>query len=204
MDPEERRAAIADAVVTVIARGGTDQATFANVAKEAGLVVGSVRHYFDSQAAMLGFAMRRLAEGIRGRVLRTAEPAFAASAAPDLRDRRAITVQILCETLPLDEPRRRETSAWLALSISALTRPELSPIVDEFHSGVRSLVREVLTRVREAGHLAGGDAEFDLDVEGLSALLDGLATDAALRPDHYSADLLEGVVRRHLERLDGR
>lgn len=203
VDAQQRRSAIADATITVIARAGVDHATLANVAREAGLVIGSVRHYFTSQADMVSHAMRQLSDRIAGRVLRVAEPVIGNAEDLDPGRRRAITDEVFCELLPLDEPRRREAMAWLALSVSAVNRPDLRPVVDELHDGIRTLTRTVLRTIRTRGRLDVDDETLELEVERLAALLDGLATDAVLSPHRHPPDQLRAVLRHHLNRLVG-
>ncbi len=203
VDAEQRRSAIADATITVIARSGVDHATLANVAREAGLVIGSVRHYFASQPEMVSYAMRWLSDRIAGRVLRIAQPVIsdAEGLAPDRR--RAITDAVFCELLPLDEPRQRETMAWLALSVTAVNRPDLRPVVDELHDGLHTLTRTVLRTIRTRGGLDVDDETLELEVERLVGLLDGLATNAVLCPHRHPPEQLRAVLRHHLDRLVG-
>ncbi|TWS23626.1 TetR family transcriptional regulator [Tsukamurella sputi] len=200
VDPAERRNAIAAAAIETIARGGLDKATLANVAAQAGLAVGSVRHYFEGQASMIEFAMRWLADRIGARVLAIAGPVLAGEVGT-MAERRRATVDLLCELLPLDETRRREVTAWLALSAAAVYRPGLRPIVDDMHESVRGLTRVIVERSRAAGLSDGDDADLDADVERLAALIDGLAVDAILRPDRYSPQRMRSVVERQLDRL---
>lgn len=203
VDAEHRRDVIADATITVIARSGVDHATLANVAKEAGLVIGSVRHYFAGQADMVSFAMRRLSDRIAGRVLRIAEPVIGNAEVLDAGRGRAITEEVFCELLPLDEPRQRETMAWLALSVTAVNRPDLRPVVDELHDGIRTLTRTVLRTIRTRGSLDIDDETLELEVERLAGLLDGLAANAVLCPHRHPPDQLRAVLRHHLDRLVG-
>ncbi|MGZ9838673.1 TetR/AcrR family transcriptional regulator [Tsukamurella ocularis] len=199
VDPDQRRDEIATAAIALIARGGADHATLANVAAEAGLAVGSVRHYFAGQAAMVEFAMRRLADRIGERVLAIARPVLDGEVS-DPHERRRATVDLLCELLPLDGLRRREVTAWIALSAAAVYRPDLHPIVDELHAAVRAVTRVIVERSRAAGLSDGTEEDLDLDADALAALVDGLAVDAVLYPDRYPPERLRRVVERHLDR----
>lgn len=60
VDPGARRRAVADAVLRVIGREGVEGASLRNVAEEAGLAIGSVRHYFRDHDELLLFTMREL------------------------------------------------------------------------------------------------------------------------------------------------
>jgi AcrR family transcriptional regulator len=77
VDPGQRREAIADAVLAVVAREGLSAATLRNVAAEANLAIGSVRHYFDSHDELIIFAAQELDRRISRRVRAHAEQIFA-------------------------------------------------------------------------------------------------------------------------------
>lgn len=198
VDPEERRNEIAAATIATIARGGLDHATLANVAAEAGLAVGSVRHYFAGQASMVEFAMRWLVDRIGARVLAIAGPVLAGEVS-EMAERRRATVDLLCQLLPLDETRRREVAAWLALSTAAVYRPDLCPMVDDMHAAVRALTGAIVDRSRAAGLFDGDDEDAAVDADRLAALVDGLAVSAILCPDRYPPEHLRSVVERQLE-----
>src|SRR3712207_7028502 len=108
--PNRRRAELAEAVWTVIRRDGLQRASVRNVAREAGLSMGSLRHYFATQAELLCFAMQLVGERARARV-RAIEPAD---------DPRETAERLLRELVPLDEERRAEAEVWLAFTGHAL------------------------------------------------------------------------------------
>lgn len=88
VDPAARRQAVAAAVFRVVVRDGVERASLRNVALEAGLAIGSIRHCFDGHDAMIAFAVEALIHSIEDRAdLRPAE-------------------QVLSEVLPLDDRRR--------------------------------------------------------------------------------------------------
>ncbi|GIH99228.1 TetR/AcrR family transcriptional regulator [Planobispora takensis] len=201
VDPGERRRAVTEAVFRLIDREGLEKVSLRNVAAEAGLAVGSVRHYFTDHAELMVFAMQAMRERLTRRLVahadRLLDPA-AGVAAP--AERRAAVERMLAELLPLDEERRRETVVWLAFVTAARTRPELQRHVSELYDGTLALVTRVLDGARQAGRLAEG-ADVPLEARRLCALLDGLATQGVLHPGRLvPADML-GVLRRHLDTL---
>ncbi|WP_049657807.1 TetR/AcrR family transcriptional regulator [Kitasatospora sp. MY 5-36] len=198
VDPAERRQAVADAVLRVAAREGLEHASLRNVAEEAGLAVGSVRHYFAGSSELMIFAMRELARRIEARI--RAHAAALLDPAADGTDRRERTVRLLAETLPLDAGRREESALWLSFVTAARTRPDLRPRAVEMQTGLDDLVRRVLAESRRAGGLAPG-LDLDLETRRLSALLDGLTLQAVQHPDLVGPDELRAVLRRHLDTL---
>jgi len=191
VDPEQRRTAIADAALTVIARDGIEHATLARVAAEAGLVVGSVRHYIPTQARVIESAMDRLVERVTQRL----------HALGDARPQDARAADALAQLLPLDAARREEAAVGIALAAASRTRPELAPAADRLHTSTRALVRAVLRHGRETGRLLAEGADLDLETERLAALLDGLAHAAITTPDRADSALLTSVLDHHLAHL---
>ncbi|GLZ80904.1 TetR family transcriptional regulator [Actinorhabdospora filicis] len=197
VDPEERRRLVAAAVFRVVRRDGIERATLKAIAAEAGLAVGSVRHYFTSHDELMLFAMNEMVDGVTARVLEHAETLK--RPAP-VADRMARAEQLLAEFLPLDERRMDEVVVWLEFAVAARTRPELATHVRRLHDGERMIVRRVLGRAEESGRLRPG-LDLDLEAERLCAVLDGLAVAAALRPEAHDPERSMGVLRTHLAGL---
>ncbi|MFF2955725.1 TetR/AcrR family transcriptional regulator [Kitasatospora sp. NPDC057965] len=206
ISPEARRQDVARAVLRIVGRDGLEHASLRNIADEAGLAIGSVRHYFDGQAEVVIFAMeelcRRIGERVRGHAERLLDPAAAADptdpAAP--LDRRAAVEALLAELLPLDDPRREEAVLWLAFTTAARTRPELRPGAALLHESTRRLVARVLDEARRSGGVPAG-LDLPLETERLAALLDGLALGMVLHPDGVAPDTALPILRRHLHDL---
>lgn len=194
VDPEARRLEIAEAVFRVIQRDGLAQASLRSVAEEAGLAIGSVRHYFGGHDELIVFAMRALGDRLEAR-LAGHIPVLLDPATPRSR-RQEATEAFLGELLPLTEQTRAEADVWLAFSAAAKNRPDLSEEAKRMYEGVRFLVRRVLEGANETGGLPG-DLDLNVETERLAALLDGLAVSAG----RTSPELMRAVLRRHLETL---
>ncbi|MEV6983686.1 TetR/AcrR family transcriptional regulator [Sphaerisporangium sp. NPDC051017] len=188
VDPVERRREIADAVLRVVRRDGLEHASVRNVAREAGLSMGSLRHYFATQSELMVFAFRSVIERIEDRLARL-EPE------PDPRRRAERT---LLELLPLDDERRAENEVWLAFTARAAYDPALRPLRDGGYEALRAGCHTMIMDLSDAG-LA--PADVPAQTERLHALLDGLAVHAAVRPDLHTAESLTASVARHLDGL---
>ncbi|AZQ74122.1 TetR family transcriptional regulator [Streptomyces luteoverticillatus] len=199
VDPEARRRAVADAVFRVARRDGLENASLRNVAQEAGLAVGSVRHYFADHSDLMLFAMRELARRVEARVRDHAEHLLAT---PPADNRAALVEDLLAEFLPLDQARHDEAVLWLAFCTAARVRPELRPSADRIHTGMRELIERVLHEAQNAG---GFPNHLDIPTEALRllALLDGLTLTSVLHPARLPADDMRRVLRLHLRSLRG-
>jgi AcrR family transcriptional regulator len=197
VDAEVRRRAVVDALFRVVRREGVEQASLRNVADEAGLAIGSVRHYFDSHDDLLVFALRELEDRVEARLRAGVERIRAAGTAAE---RTPLVEALLGELLPLDADRRDESVIWLAFVTAARTRPSLRPSALRLHRGVRMIVGKVLGGA--AAHDAlPADLDLDVETERLAALLDGLAVNAVLQPDLTTPAVMTAVLRRHLDSL---
>jgi AcrR family transcriptional regulator len=190
VDPEQRRAELAEAVWTVIRRDGLQRASVRNVAREAGLSMGSLRHYFATQSELLCFAMQLVGDRARTRV-RALQPAA---------DPRATAERLLQELVPLDDERRAEAEVWLAFTGHALVDPGQRAIHQHIHDELNGACATALTLLADAGRTPA-DLDIPLEVTRLHALLDGLAVHAVMRPEQVPPERIKAVIARHLDTL---
>jgi AcrR family transcriptional regulator len=190
VDPEQRRAELAEAVWTVIRRDGLQRASVRNVAREAGLSMGSLRHYFATQSELLCFAMQLVGDRARARV-RALQPAA---------DPRATAERLLQELVPLDDERRAESEVWLAFTGHALVDPGQRAIHQRIHDELNGACATALTLLADAG-LTPANLDIPLEATRLHALLDGLAVHAVMRPEQVPPERITAVIARHLDTL---
>ncbi|MFE0046027.1 TetR/AcrR family transcriptional regulator [Streptomyces albireticuli] len=197
VDPRARRRAVAEAVLRVVARSGLEAASLRNVAEEADLAVGSVRHYFGDHDELVIFAMKHLVDRVDQRV--RAHIDLLRTPGAD-GDRRARAEELLEEFLPLDDTRHEEAVLWIALATASRVRPGLRPCALELHGNTLLLMEHVLRGGQESGGLPAG---LDLATEArrLTALVEGLTFQAVLQPEAYPPDELRRLLRHHLRTL---
>jgi AcrR family transcriptional regulator len=70
VDAAQRRQEIVGAVCRIIATDGLERASLREVAEEAGLAVGSVRHYFDSSDDLLAYSFAAVSDRLLTRLNR--------------------------------------------------------------------------------------------------------------------------------------
>ncbi|MGW7370006.1 TetR/AcrR family transcriptional regulator [Streptomyces sp. NPDC054841] len=201
VDRQERRRAVAEAVLAVVSRRGLEEASLRNVAEEAGYAIGSIRHYFSDHDEMMIFAMQELSRRIESRVRAHIEQLDVAQGGRERRAvRRVRTEELLAEFLPLDDVRREEAVLWQAFATAARTHRELRSCAQELQTALFVLVRRVLQEAKNSGGLPH---DMDVEVESvrLCALLDGLTLQALLFPQWLSPAMLRKVLHRHLETL---
>lgn len=189
IDHEERRQEIAEAVGRVIRRDGVSAVSVREVAAEAGISTGSLRHVFASKEELLVYSMQVI-------ILRARDRIFAHLPIADPRDR---ALAILGEVLPLDETRRSEMEVNLALVSEAPAHPSLRKTALEAHDGLRDACVAVLTGLEDNGLF---DTSRDVQAEALRlhALIDGLATHLVLGHND-SPEAASATLAAHLDGL---
>jgi AcrR family transcriptional regulator len=190
VDHEQRRARLAEAVWTVIRRDGLERASVRNVAREAGLSMGSLRHSFATQSELLCFAMQLVGDRARARI----------AALEPVADARRAAEQRLHQLVPLDDERRAEAEVWLAFTGRALVDPRQRTIHQEIHDQLNGACTTAINLLVEAGLTAEG-LDVALEAGRLHALLDGLALHAVMRPAKVPPSRIVAVLARHLDAL---
>ncbi|MET3204507.1 MULTISPECIES: TetR family transcriptional regulator C-terminal domain-containing protein [unclassified Arthrobacter] len=197
VDAEARRAEIVQAVFRIIAGDGLERASLREVADEAGLAVGSVRHYFAGSEELLSHSFAAVVDRIMVR-LTAALPAMAASV-PGTGPHREAVLTLLSEFLPLDEERAVDACVWMAFKNAARIRPFLAAEADRSHREVAAVVGQVITAlVPDDGD---GQQSLAVEAERLLATLDGLCMHALLQPAWMTAQMCHDVLDRHLKSL---
>ncbi|MGN7249639.1 TetR/AcrR family transcriptional regulator [Arthrobacter sp. SAFR-014] len=200
VDAAQRRQEIVGAVCRIIATDGLEGASLREVAEEAGLAVGSVRHYFESSDDLLAYSFA----AVSGRILtRLNEALTGLGPAADGADEHLAVLTLLGEFLPLDEERALDVCAWLAFRNAARIRPFLAAEADRSHRAVAAVVGQVITRLLREQDVTADDAGPQLvtAAEHLLATLDGLAMHALLQPGWMSPEMCRDVLELHIEGL---
>lgn len=215
VDADLRRQDVVEAVFRIIASDGLERASLREVADEAGLAVGSVRHYFSSSEDLLVHSFGVVVDRITGRLDEAAQAVAACT--PATSEHRAAVLTLLGQILPLDEERAVDSCVWLAFKNAARIRPFLAPEADRSHRAVAAamgrLVMELTAPSQDVdGGTAGGTTGqvgghtvdrqvLVTEAERLLAMLEGLSMHALLQPEWMTAQMCHDVLESHLETL---
>ncbi len=211
VDAALRRQEVVEAVFRIVAADGLERASLREVADEAELAVGSVRHYFASSDELLAHSFGVVVDRIVRR-LAAADERLAESQ-PGTPQHHEGVLTLLGEFLPLDEERAVDACVWMAFKAAARTKPFLAPEADRSHRAVAAIVgRLVMELSAGAGAdtsdaaAAGSDAGAEqqrlvTEAERLLATLDGLTLHALLQPEWMTAQMCSDVLESHLNGL---
>ncbi len=134
VDAALRRQEVVEAVFRIVAADGLERASLREVADEAELAVGSVRHYFASSDELLSHSFGVVVDRIVGRL--TAADDRLAEAQPGTPEHQQGVLTLLGELLPLDEERAVDACVWMAFKNAARTKPFLAAEADRSHRAV--------------------------------------------------------------------
>ncbi|MCM3175949.1 MULTISPECIES: TetR/AcrR family transcriptional regulator [Paenibacillus] len=192
VDHDKQRLLVAEAAWRVIRRDGMEHTSVRNIAKEANLSTGSMRHYFSTQSDLLLYAMNLVSERVTHRYHQMS------LTGPPLEDMK----KILLELLPNTDEKFAEMEVWFAFTVKSKTDPALKSLADNVYNELRRMVTYVITHLMELG-LTNPDLNVELEIERLYALVDGLGIHAILRPESMNAKVMDDVLTLHLASLCG-
>ena len=210
VDAALRRQEVVEAVFRIVAADGLERASLREVADEAELAVGSVRHYFASSDELLAHSFGVVVDRVIRRL--TAADERLAEAQPGTPEHHEGVLTLLGEFLPLDEERAVDACVWMAFKAAARTKPFLAPEADRSHRAVAAIVGRLVMEL-SAGAGAGAGSEtagtdaavvqqrLVTEAERLLATLDGLTMHALLQPEWMTAQMCSDVLESHLNGL---
>jgi AcrR family transcriptional regulator len=200
VDAAVRRQEVVEAVFRIIAADGLERASLREVADEAGLAVGSVRHYFSSSDELLAHSFGVVVDRITGRLAGAREDVM--PLVPGTAEHREAVLTLLSQFLPLDEERAVDACVWMAFKNAARIRPFLAAEADRSHRAVAAVVGWLIMELRQPEDDDGeGQQSLVTEAERLLATLDGLTMHALLQPEWMTAEMCRDVLASHLQSL---
>ncbi|MDM5280576.1 TetR/AcrR family transcriptional regulator [Paenibacillus silvae] len=190
VDHDKQRVLVAEAAWRVIRRNGMEQASVRNIAEEAGISVGSMRHYFSTQSELLLYAMNLVSERVTSRIQRMT---FNGPPMDDMK-------RLLLELMPNTDEKMAEMEVWYAFTAKSKTDSAFKKLADTVYNDIRRAVEIVITSLTKL-NLFRPDLDQELEIERLYALVDGLAIHAVLRPDQVNGKLMDEALTLHLTSL---
>lgn len=192
VDHRERREQLAEAAWRVIVREGVAGASVRNVAAEAGLSVGSLRHFFTTQSELLVFCLQLVIDRVADRVA-----ALPAQPTPQ----EAIT-SMAEQFLPLDADRRAEMEVYLSLFSAGREDDVLRVCCQRAYRLLREACLEMI--MESCGPSITDDPRRrDFEAARLHAVIDGLALHLLYEPagadPRWAQDVLDTHVRGLVE-----
>lgn len=190
VDHEQQKIKVAEAAWRVIRRAGIENASVRNVAQEAGISPGSMRHYFSTQAELFSFSMGLVSERVTARI----------ASLPFDRPILEATKDVLRELMPLNEESRAEMEVWLAFVSKSLSEPSLRDHAERVYGELRSAMLLVVGALVDYG-FAPKQTDIEKEAERMHVFVDGVALHGLTYPDRMPPDRMEKLLDEYLESL---
>ncbi len=189
LDADRRRSDVVAAALRLVAREGAAALSLRRVADEAGLNVGSVRHYFDGSDDLLTATAEEVGRRMGERLARHRLEGIGA----EWPERLAVFVE---EVLPVDDQRVDEAAVLVEFIVASRTRPILAAATARMGHDLREALSAALVSAGVAGH--------EEEATRLGALIGGLTLDAITPHGRVDADGVRAALRHHLASLRGK
>jgi len=178
VDHDERRRAIAEAVLRLVAREGVRGASLRSVAREAGWSTGMINHYCGDKRALLLTALREATRGVGERM-----------ASIQAHERGEDRVRALLEAgMPLDDERAATCRIFYHLSSAGINDPGLGKELASYYAWWRLQVRVAVEHGQGEGRFQAFDAQSLSD--SFVGLAEGLGVQGLFDPDGMDAERL--------------
>jgi AcrR family transcriptional regulator len=165
IDHDQRRDELAQAVWRIVTAKGIGALSIREVAAEAGVSAGSLRHLFPTREQLVIAAAEQMLLGVERRI----------RALPQDISPLHFAERALAQTLPLDDDRRTEFAVNLALVAEEPAVPALAGIRRQTYEDLRRLCRGLVGMLRPQDDTADLDrADLDDAARRLHVLVDGL------------------------------
>jgi AcrR family transcriptional regulator len=188
VDHDKRRKQIAEATWRVILNLGMEGATVRNIAKEAGLSLGALRHYFSTQDELLVYAMELVKEQATLRINEITRK--------DLPPKEMI-LHILLQLVPIDEETMAEMEVWFAFIAHARHKEDVFNVKDD---GVFTGIKRIVDSMQQFG-LLRKELDVVVETERLYAIIDGIALHALIEPKRVNKERIVRVLEHHLDSI---
>jgi TetR/AcrR family transcriptional regulator, transcriptional repressor of bet genes len=186
VDHAARRDEIALVACRVVAQHGFEQATVVKIAREAGYTTGMIAHYFDSKQEIILAALRLILKRMEERLA-----ARAGGVPPGL-------VELLAESLPLDEQRATECAFWIGFWGQVPADKRLKRINSWVHREYMRLYERCFAT--HWPEWPGWPQPVREQVLGaITTFINGLTPGAVLSPAEWPAERLLGLLALQLE-----
>ncbi|MEV0247029.1 TetR family transcriptional regulator C-terminal domain-containing protein [Nocardia sp. NPDC050712] len=190
IDAEQRRGDVVAAAFRLLVAEGFSGLSLRKVAVEAGLNIGSVRHYFDDHRDLLVAAATEVGDRMGRRLTRHPTAALRGLTGEPALDALQALVE---ELLPLDEDRRVESIVLLEFILAARVQPIFGPITEQMAADMRAVLAEALRVLTVPDPVERA--------EQLAAVIGGLAIDAVTPHGSLDRERVRTTLRAHLHSL---
>lgn len=190
IDHTERKKVISQAVWKLLIEQGISAITIRNVAAEAELSTGSLRHSFDSRVELVTYALDLIGKEAESNL----------RSIPFNQQNPLDIVRALEIFIPLTSRTQAMASITLGMIAELKSTPEIKEVAASYYRRIRSLIYDLLLRLQEAGHLQEG-INLNSQANYLTTLCYGLSTTYIIGGPGTEPQALSRIFRRSMNKI---
>ncbi|MDQ0159968.1 TetR/AcrR family transcriptional regulator [Alkalibacillus salilacus] len=190
IDHTERKDHIIEAMFRIVHRSGFEKATLREIAKEAGLSLGSVQHFFPKQGDIYIDAIEEIYSRFKARM-----DEIAHHDDENIFDNAVRMIKQIVQASTEEE--RMENDIWMKFSIMATMNPDYHEAKNKSREVNYSFAKEIVMMLSENGFLSK-DESIDEAANTLTIFIHGLVFETVMYDGLYDEEKVDGEVRRYL------
>lgn len=188
IDLKNRKAVIAEATWKILLEKGIAGASVRNIAEEAGLSLGSLRHCFQSQEELMAYAEELASE----RIIQKVDGIFSGDQPPKEK-----VLLVLLALLPSSRELEHETRVRIIFKTAAFEGKEA---VERGKDGVFLAVKNAMSNLLLL-NLMKKELDIAIETERLYALINGLGLESLQQPDNRMEAKAKEIISYHLKSI---
>ncbi|MDQ0300291.1 AcrR family transcriptional regulator [Salibacterium salarium] len=188
----ERKDQIIDAMFRIIYYHGFEKTTLREIAKEAGLSLGSVQHFFPKQKDIYVFAMDVIYQRYEERMQKVVQV-----------DREAFenAVRMIKQIVQVNtEEERIENDIWVKFSIMATMDSEYQETKKGFREVNFNFAENILNMLHQNGYCKNLKNMKD-SANSLTIFIHGLVFESVIYTNLYNDKVVEKEIREYLQKI---
>ncbi|UJL46040.1 TetR/AcrR family transcriptional regulator [Virgibacillus sp. NKC19-16] len=192
IDHAERKNQIVEAMFSIIHHSGFEKVTLREIAKEAGISLGSVQYFFPKQKDIYVFAMDVIYQRFEDRmqkVIQVDQGGFENAV-------RMIKQIVHANT----EEEKMENDIWMKFSIMATMNPEYHATKDRFREVNYNFAKDILTMLDSNGFI-NGSINIGNSANSLTIFIHGLIFESVIYDNLYNNPVIEKEIRAYLRKI---
>jgi len=189
IDHNERKAQIVEAMFDVIYHYGFEKAALREIAKKAGLSLGSVQHFFPKQKDIYTFAMDVIFQRFEQRMQRVEQ------INEDVFENAVHMAKQIVQVHTEEE--RMENDIWVKFTLMATMNPEYQELKENYRKVNLSFAKNIISMLYDNGHLTG-PINIEDKAHALIIFITGLTFESVIYTSFYNDQVVEEKVRDYL------
>jgi len=188
----ERKEHIVEAAFDVIYYHGFENTSLRDIAKQAGLSLGSVQHFFPRQRDIYAFAMEIIFQRFEERMQKVVQVD---------QDAYENAVRMVKQIVQVHtDVERMENNIWVKFTLMATMNPEYHELQENYRKVNLRFAEDVLRMLYEHGHITNHISIKD-KAHSLIIFVTGLVFESVIYAHLYNDQVVEDKIKEYLRNI---